>query len=188
MPDNAGVPSEVEDRPKKSTLREIVESLVIAVVLALLIRTFILQPFYIPSGSMEPNLMIQDHIIVNKIGYRFWEPQRGDIVVFKFPRDPSKDFVKRLIGQPGDKVEIRKSKLYINGNLVSENYLPAGLEFGSFGPAVIPENSYFMMGDNRNNSDDSRSWGVLPRENIIGKAVLTYWPLNRIHLLTGSQE
>lgn len=186
MPDNAGVLNEVEDRPKKSTLREVIESLVIAVVLALIIRTFILQPFYIPTGSMEPNLMVQDHIIVNKIGYRFWEPQRGDIVVFRFPKDPSKDFVKRLIGLPGDKVEIRKSKLYINGNLVPEKYLPAGLEFGSFGPTVIPENSYFMMGDNRNNSDDSRSWGVLPRENVIGKAVLIYWPLNRIHLLTGS--
>jgi signal peptidase I len=186
MSENTGVIGDVEDKPKKSTLREVMESLVIAVILALLIRTFILQPFYIPSGSMEPTLMIQDHIIVNKIGYRFWEPQRGDIVVFRFPRDPSKDFVKRLIGLPGEKVEIRNSQLYINGQLVPEKYLPSDIgDFGSFKPTVIPANSYFMMGDNRNNSDDSRNWGVLPRENVIGKAMLTYWPLTRIHLLTG---
>lgn len=186
MSDNVGVLDDRKERAKKSTLREVTESLVIAVVLALIIRTFILQPFWIPTGSMETTLMVQDHIIVNKIGYRFKEPQRGDIVVFKYPVDPSRDFVKRLIGMPGDKVEIKNSKLYINGSLVPENYLPAHVkDFGNYQSGIIPENHYFMMGDNRNNSDDSRNWGTLPRENIIGKAVLVYWPLDRIQLLTG---
>lgn len=185
MTENAGTLGNVKERPKKSTLREILESLIIAVVLALLIRAFVFQPFYIPSGSMEPTLQIQDHIIVNKFGYRFWEPQRGDIMVFKYPLNPKKDFVKRLIAKPGERVEIRNSKIYINGRQLEEKYLPAGLRYPDFGPVVVPENSYWMMGDNRNNSDDSRVWGPLPRENVIGKAMLVYWPLDRLRMLGG---
>lgn len=168
---------------KKSPLRELLESLIIAVLLAVIIRMFILQPFYIPSGSMEPTLQIGDRIIVSKISYRFYEPDRGDIVVFKYPLDPKRDFVKRLIGKGGETVAIKNSKLYINGRQVPEDYLPAGLEFDDFGPVKIPEGHYLMLGDNRNNSDDSRVWGPLPGELVVGKAVLVYWPLNRIDLI-----
>ncbi|MCL6479667.1 MAG: signal peptidase I [Peptococcaceae bacterium] len=183
MTDNAGTLGEVKDRPKKSTLREIMESLIIAVVLALLIRTFVFQPFYIPSGSMEPTLQIQDHIIVNKFGHKIWGLKPGDIVVFKYPVDPKRDFVKRLIAMPGDKVEVRNSKVYVNGKALSEEYLPPGLKYEDYGPVVVPENSYWMMGDNRPSSEDSRKWGALPKENVIGKAMLVYWPLDRIRLL-----
>jgi len=183
MSDHTETMENVREGPKKSALREIVESLVIAVVLALLIRAFAFQPFYIPSGSMEPTLQIQDHIIVNKFGYRFWEPERGDIVVFKYPLNPKKDFVKRLIGKPGERVEVRNSKIIVDGREIKEDYLPAGIRYPDFGPVLVPENNYLMLGDNRNNSDDSRVWGPLPRQNIIGKAMLVYWPLDRVRLL-----
>ncbi len=169
---------------KKSPLREIFESLLIAVILAVIIRMFILQPFYIPSGSMEPTLQINDRIIVSKISYRLHEPERGDIVVFKFPRDPSRDFVKRLIAKGGETVEVRNGRLYLNNKLMPEKYLPPGLKMNSdFAPYRVPEGQYFMMGDNRNNSDDSREWGPLPKDLIIGKAVMLYWPPQHIRLI-----
>jgi len=171
-------------RGKKSPLREIFESLLIAVILAVIIRMFILQPFYIPSGSMEPTLQINDRIIVSKISYRLHEPERGDIVVFKFPHDTKRDFVKRLIGKGGETVAIRDSKLYINDKLVPEKYLPPGLKINEdFGPVTVPEGHYLMMGDNRNNSNDSRKWGPLPKDLIIGKAVMLYWPLQHIRII-----
>ncbi len=184
MTENAGTMGEVKENRKKSALREMLESLLIALVLALLIRAFVLQPFYIPSGSMEPTLRIRDHIIVNKFGYRFWEPRRGDIMVFKYPLNPDKDFVKRLVGMPGERVEIKNGRLLIDGRQVDEKYLPRGIRHPDFGPVVVPDNSYLMLGDNRNNSDDSRVWGPLPKEYVIGKAMLVYWPLDRVRLLT----
>lgn len=173
-----------KNRTAKSPLREIFESLIIAVILAVIIRMFILQPFYIPSGSMEPTLQINDRIIVSKISYRLHEPERGDIVVFKFPLDTKRDFVKRLIGKGGETVAIRDSKLYINDKLVPEEYLPPGLEINEdYGPVRVPEGHYLMMGDNRNNSDDGRKWGPLSKDLIIGKAVMVYWPLQHIRLI-----
>ncbi|MEG6521614.1 signal peptidase I [Desulfotomaculum sp. 1211_IL3151] len=169
-------------KPQKSALREMFESIVIAVLLAAVIRLFILEPFYIPSGSMEPNLMIGDRIIVSKVTYHLKEPQRGDIIVFKFPLDPSRNFVKRLIAKEGETIEIKNSVLYINNQPVPENYLPKGLGFQDYGPEKVPEGHYFMMGDNRNNSDDSRVWGFLDKELIVGKAEVIYWPMNRISL------
>lgn len=183
LSDNAETVNESQERKRKSALREIIESLIIAVILAVIIRTFVFQPFYIPSGSMEPTLQIQDRILVNKFGYRFWEPQRGDIVVFKYPLNPKKDFVKRLIGMPGERLEIKDSKVYVNNKVISEEYLPPDLRFQDFGPVLVPENTYLMLGDNRNNSDDSRVWGPLPKENIIGKAMFVYWPLDRMKML-----
>lgn len=164
-------------------IMEIFESVAIAVLLAVVIRMFIFQPFYIPSESMVPSLQVGDRIIVSKFNYHFSEPKRGDIMVFKYPLDPSRDFVKRTIGTGGESLAIRNSQLYINGRPVQEDYLPEGLSFADFGPVEVPQDSYFMMGDNRNNSDDSRVWEALPEENIIGKAVLIYWPLDRIRLL-----
>ncbi|RYD02744.1 hypothetical protein N752_23475 [Desulforamulus aquiferis] len=167
---------------KKSVIREMLESVVIAVLLAAVIRLFILEPFFIPSGSMEPNLMVGDRIIVSKVTYLVTDPSPGDIVVFKFPLDPSRNFVKRLIAQGGDTVEIKDSVLYVNDQPVSEDYLPKGLTFQDFGPQAVPQDHYFMLGDNRNNSDDSRVWGFLDEELIVGKAEVIYWPLDRIGL------
>ena len=167
----------------KGPVREIIESVAVAVVLALIIRVFLFQFFVIPSGSMEPTLTEGDMIAANKIIYRFSEPKRGDIIVFKYPLNPDRDFVKRLIGLPGEKVQIKNSTLYINGKLVTQPFLPKGLEYPDYGPITVQKDKYFMMGDNRNNSLDSRVWGEMPKENIIGKASLIYWPVKRIRIL-----
>lgn len=184
---------------RKSTLREYFESIVIAVILALFVRTWVVQAFKIPTGSMENNLLVGDHLLVNKFIYgptalgaaRTLLPvdgvHRGDVVVFKYPEDPERDFIKRVIGLPGETIEIREKKVYIDGKPLEEPYVhflqPAGSygEFAAFdvreqyGPVTVPLGHYFMMGDNRDNSQDSRYWGFLPREYIKGKALLVYW-------------
>lgn len=165
---------------QKSVIWDWIETIAIAVVLALVIRTFLIQPFYIPSGSMEPTLQVGDKIIVNKLTNRFKEPERGQIVVFKYPYDTSQDFVKRIIGLPGETIEIRDSQVYINGQPLEEDYLPEGLVYPDFAPVTIPEDSYFVLGDNRDNSQDSRMWGPLPRNLMIGNVLAIYWPLDRI--------
>ncbi|HAG10944.1 MAG TPA: signal peptidase I [Desulfotomaculum sp.] len=168
---------------KKPVIPEILESIIIAVILATIIRLFLLAPFFIPSQSMEPALLVGDRIIVSKIAYRLGEPQRGDIIVFKYPRDPRKDYIKRLIGFEGEQVTLKNNRLYINGKETPEKYLPEDLSFYDFGPVTVPNGCYLMLGDNRPNSEDSRVWGALPKENVIGKAVLIYWPFNRARLL-----
>jgi signal peptidase I len=180
---------------KKNLLREYLEAAAIAVLLALFIRTFVVQAFKIPSGSMEPTLLIGDHILVNKFLYGvkipftrkplipISEPKRDDVVVFIYPVDTSKDFIKRVIGLPGDTLEIRDSRIYINGNLYDDKYgryvdgggkanPSAGFHYG---PTVIPENHLFVMGDNRDHSYDSRFWGFVPIPSIKGKAFVIYW-------------
>lgn len=171
------------DKNAKWLFKDVAESILIAVVLAFLIRIFVFQPFYIPSSSMEPTLMPGDRIIVNKFIYRFREPARGEVMVFKYPLDPKRDFIKRVIGLPGDSVEIKDSTLYINGKKVDESYLPENLAFNDYGPVKVDKGAYFVLGDNRNNSEDSRFWGFAPRKNVVGKAILIYWPLNRIGLI-----
>jgi signal peptidase I len=187
---------------KKSTLREYFESIVIAVILALFIRTFVVQAFKIPTGSMEENLLIGDHLLVNKFVFaptatsieRALLPvgtiKRGDVIVFKYPEEPERDFIKRVIGLPGETVELREKKVYINRNGLDEPYVhflqPPGQnsefhEVTSFdvreryGPVTVPADHYFVMGDNRDNSQDSRYWGFLPREYVKGKALVIYW-------------
>ena len=184
---------------KKSTGREYFESIVIAVILALFIRTFVVQAFKIPTGSMENNLLVGDHLLVNKFVFgpttspigRTLLPvrdiRRGDVVVFKYPDEPERDFIKRVIGLPGDSVELRNKKVHINGQPLDEPYVhflePAseGQEVTSFdvreryGPVTVPTGQYFVMGDNRDNSQDSRYWGFLPREYIKGRALVIYW-------------
>jgi len=187
---------------KKSTAREYFESIVIAVILALFIRTFVVQAFKIPTGSMENNLLIGDHLLVNKFVYGptaatlergilpVRDVGRGDVVVFKYPEEPERDFIKRVIGLPGETLEVREKRVYINGQLLDEPYVhyleppaspSAGAETTSFdlreryGPVTVPAGHYFMMGDNRDNSQDSRYWGFLPREFIKGKALVIYW-------------
>jgi signal peptidase I len=188
---------------KKSTLREYFESIVIAVILALFIRTFVVQAFKIPTGSMEENLLIGDHLLVNKFIFgpsasaveRAVLPmaslKRGEVVVFKYPEEPDRDFIKRVIGLPGETVELREKKVYINGTPLNEPYVhflvpprTGGTEFNEvtsydvrerYGPVTVPPNQYFVMGDNRDNSQDSRYWGFLPRELVKGKALVIYW-------------
>ena len=161
---------------------EYIQAILIAIVLALIVRAFIVQAFKIPSGSMLETLQIGDHILVNKFIFYFSEPKKGDIIVFKFPGDKKKDYIKRMIGEPGDKLEIINQKIYINDILADEPFaehkdntmknLPGR---DNFGPIIIPENSYFMMGDNRDQSSDSRFWGLLNRDLIKGKAFIIYW-------------
>ena len=194
---------------KKSTAREYTEAILIALLLALLIRTFIIQAFKIPSGSMENTLLIGDHILVSKFSYgthipneipfldiKLFDdiilfpkvPQRGDIIVFKFPKDESRDFIKRVIGLPGDFLEVRRQKVYINDNLYEDTHArhtdPASdsslVPRDDFGPVLVPEGYVFVMGDNRENSQDSRYWGFLNVQKIRGKALMIYWSWNRI--------
>jgi len=180
---------------KKSVLREYAEAAVIAVLLALFIRTFVVQAFKIPSGSMEPTLLVGDHILVNKFLYGIkipfiqktlvpiTNPQRGDVMVFIYPVDPSKDFIKRVIGLAGDKVEMIGKTVYINGKPYDDPhgyYSPAGGPGESsarehFGPFSVPKDHLFVMGDNRNHSYDSRYWGFVPIESVKGKAFIIYW-------------
>jgi signal peptidase I len=173
---------------------------VIAVILALFIRTFVVQAFKIPTGSMENNLLIGDHLLVNKMVFapasgaeRALLPtgdiKRGDVVVFKYPEEPERDFIKRVIGLPGETLEVRDKKVYINGQPLDEPYVhflapPAMSEYNEvtsfdvrerYGPVTVPADQFFMMGDNRDNSQDSRYWGFLPRDLVKGKALVIYW-------------
>jgi signal peptidase I len=169
---------------QKSFARELIETVVIAILLAVVIKTFVIQAFKIPSGSMLNTLQIGDHILVNKFVYRFWEPAREDIVVFIYPQDESRDFIKRVIGLPGDVLEVRDRVVHINGKPLGEPYVifSGSGGFGNphtplenFGPVKVPPGHYFMMGDNRDSSMDSRSWGLLERGKIKGKALIIYW-------------
>ena len=181
---------------RKSTFREYAEAAAIAVLLALFIRTFVVQAFKIPSGSMEPTLLIGDHILVNKFLYGvkipfvrttvipISRPERGDVVVFIYPVDKSKDFIKRVIGLPGDKIEIRDKKIYVNGNLYEDKHgFYADRRAAKANPGhpdrfTVPKGHIFVMGDNRDHSYDSRFWGYVPIETIKGKAFIIYfsWP------------
>jgi len=172
----------MKEEKEKSQLRELLEVVVVSVAIAAFLITFVVQAFYIPSRSMEPTLEPGDRILVNKFIYRFHEPRRGDVIVFKFPLDPSRDFIKRVIGLPNDTVEIRSGALYINEKQVKEPYLPETFP-GSYGPFKVPPRHLFVLGDNRGNSEDSRFWGALPRENIVGKAMVIYWPFPRATLI-----
>jgi len=184
---------------RKSTIREYFESIVIAVILALFVRTWVVQAFKIPTGSMENNLLIGDHLLVNKFVFgptassieRALLPvrdiRRRDVVVFKYPDEPERDFIKRVIGLPGETLELRNKRVYINGQALDEPYVhflePASesQEVTSFdvreryGPVRVPDEQYFVMGDNRDNSQDSRYWGFLPRHYIKGRALMIYW-------------
>lgn len=189
--DAAAPPARRRHAKKPSTSRTIIEwasVIIVAVLLAFLVRTFIFQTFYIPSGSMEPTLQIGDRIIVSKLSYDFHSVHRGDIIVFHAPpaeatacADPSvKDLVKRVIGLPGETISSVGNTVLINGKPIAQPWFPAT----PLGPPIqtthIPANSYFVMGDNRTDSCDSRSWGTLPGSNIIGHVVFKIWPPSQI--------
>ena len=183
-------------KKKKNAWRENIEAILIAVVIALFIRTFLVQAFKIPSGSMLETLQIGDQILVNKFIYGvkipftdgrvlipFKDPQPGDIVVFKYPEDPSKDFIKRVVAVAGDTVSIVDKQLYVNGDpVVDEPYamysrLPTHVD--NMPPVQVPENKLFVMGDNRDNSHDSRFWGFVDLSAVKGKAFMIYWSWDR---------
>ena len=185
----------------KSQVREWTESIIIAIILALIIRTFIVQAFKIPSGSMIPTFKVGDRIFVSKFLYgakipftdfnlpAVRQPRRGDIIVFISPETPKKDFVKRLIATGGEKVEIKDGKIFINGREADEpsiksNYYYNAGDYGNEGQAIdVPKDSYFALGDNSASSRDSRYWGFVPRKNMLGKVVFIYWPLHRMRII-----
>jgi signal peptidase I len=196
---------------RKSIVREYAEAIVVAMLLAFAIRVFVVQAFKIPSGSMIPTLQIGDHILVSKLSYGFqwptdcklqWnfppmncyasqtiiafgKPQRGDIIVFRFPEDEEKDFIKRIVGGPGDTVQVKNKTVLVNGEPLDDKAFTQRIDPGiidstinprdNFGPVTVPEGSYFMMGDNRDQSLDSRFWGFVREEKIRGKAFRIYW-------------
>lgn len=185
---------------KKSLIREYAESIAIAILLALVIRTYLVQAFKIPSGSMEDTLAIGDHLLVSKFIYgtklpfndkrvlTLRDPRQGDVIVFEYPEDPSKDFIKRIVGAPGDVVEGKEKKVYVNGkpyenphevhkekDLIPKEMNPRD----TFGPVTVPADSYFVMGDNRDRSYDSRFWKFVKRDQIKGLAFIKYWSWDR---------
>ena len=183
----------------KSKLREYIEAILLAIVIAFFIRTFVIQAYKIPSGSMKPTLQIGDHILVSKFNYGvklpflrstlipIGTPKRGDILVFIYPEDRSKDFIKRLIGLPGDTIEIRNKKILLNGLPSNDTHgvymdnliIPGSVQpRDNFGPVTVPEDSIFVMGDNRDESYDSRFWGFVKMKDVLGKALIIYWSWN----------
>jgi signal peptidase I len=160
------------------------KTIFISLLLAFGIRTFVAEARYIPSGSMEPTLQINDRLIVDKLSYDFGKPQRGDVVVFN-PTAALRNegfhdaFIKRIIGLPGDKIQVKGGQVYVNGCPLEEKYIAAKPDY-HFGPVTVPPDSYLVFGDNRNNSYDSHYWGFVPRHDIIGRAIVRFWPLNRV--------
>jgi signal peptidase I len=162
----------------------------VALALALVIRLFIAEPRYIPSESMFPTLATGDRLVVEKVGYRFHPPDKGDIIVFQPPEmlrlignfDQSQAFIKRAIAQAGDTVAVKNGIVYVNKQPLMEDYIAAPPEYELI-PVTVPEGQLFVMGDNRNNSNDSHIWGFLPAENVIGRAVFRFWPLERIGIV-----
>ena len=207
----AGHGPAIEQAAKKSVFREYAEAIVVAMLLAFAIRVFVVQAFKIPSGSMIPTLLIGDHILVSKLSYgiqwpsdckfqvalpplncyasntliEFGKPQRGDIIVFRFPEDEEKDFIKRIVGTPGDTVQVRNKVVLVNGTPLDDKGFTQRIDPGiidgtinprdNFGPVTVPEGAYFVMGDNRDQSLDSRFWGYVREEKIRGKAFRIYW-------------
>ena len=180
-----------EHMKTKSKTRQYVESIAIALVLALFVRSFVVEAFTIPSGSMEPTLLVGDYLIASRLSYvvkvpftdtvllRLGEPRRGDVVIFRYPVDPSKDFVKRIIGKEGDTVQVRDKVVYVNGKRIEDSHAHIMPDYhwegDNFGPVTVPKDSYFVMGDNRDNSSDSRVWGFVKTSDLVGKAEIIYF-------------
>jgi signal peptidase I len=188
----ASVPP-VESEPASASFRSTLWSaatwlrdLVFSVLIAVVLIVFIYQPVKVEGTSMMPTLTDQERIFINKFTYRFGLGgiERGDTVVFWYPKDPSKSYIKRVIGTPGDRVRVDSGQVYVNGQALAESYVPSeNRDYTSWGDGqeqVVPEGKYFVLGDHRNQSSDSRMWGYVPRENIYGKAVFVYWPLDKM--------
>ncbi len=190
--DATSAAEEPAPKPRSKRRRAIIEwgvILVVALLAALLLRTFVIQPYYIPSASMEPTLKDGDKVLVNKLSYDLHSIHRGDVIVFKKPPDDTtpgiKDLIKRVIGLPGETIAGRNGQIYINGNLLRESWLPKVDQniTSTFGPIQIPAGEYFVMGDNRDDSTDSRVFGPIPKKLVVGRAFLIVWPISRIRTL-----
>jgi len=182
--------SEAELQPWRSAFAWALElkawfrDIFLAFAIAIFIVIFIVQPVKVEGTSMQPQLVDQERIFVNRFIYRFQDIGRGDVVVFWYPRDRNKSFIKRVVGIPGDKVEIRTGVVYVNNVRVNEPYLnPVFQDYKSFRPVIVPPGHYFVLGDHRSSSNDSRVWGFVAHDLIYGKAVFSYWPVSRLGLV-----
>jgi signal peptidase I len=189
----------MEDKKVKSKTREYVESLIIAAIIAFFVRSFVIQAFKIPSSSMEPTLLIGDHLLVNRLSYvmkvpftdkvifSLGDPKKNDVIVFRYPVEPDKDFIKRVVATPGDAIEIKDKIIYVNGSRIDDKWgfysdsliVPGNINArDNFGPVRVPKDSYFVMGDNRDRSLDSRFWGFVPKDYLVGRALILYFSWN----------
>jgi signal peptidase I len=169
---------QADQEPKsrtKSAFREVVETIVFTLLIYFLVRTFLFENYRVVGSSMFPTLEDNQFLVVNKLAYRLQQPQRGDIIVFRDPHDKERKLIKRVIGLPGDVLEVRQGQVFVNDQRLEEPYIQDPARY-SRPPSSVPDGQYFVLGDNRNNSSDSSNWGTLPRENIVGKAWLSYWP------------
>lgn len=165
-------------------IRTWVRDIFFAALTAVLIVVFVVQPVKVEGTSMQPRLSDQERIFVNKFVYHFSEVARGDVVVFWYPKDETKSLIKRIIGLPGETVEIHSGVVLVDGEALVEPYLESSyVDFSSFGPVLVPGGSYFVLGDHRDSSNDSRNWGAVPAEKIFGKAILRYWPISKFGLI-----
>jgi signal peptidase I len=165
-----------------SNVWEFAKTLIIAFVLAQLIMVSVAQAFQVEQYSMEPTLLPHDRVLVDKILYRLRQPRRGDVIVLKYPLNPQRNYIKRIVALPGDSLEVNDGKLFVNKKRVVELYVN-GEPHGNYGPLRVPADSVFVMGDNRNNSEDSRAFGALKKNLIVGQALLIYWPPQRLKVL-----
>jgi signal peptidase I len=183
MPQNqceSETPSEVPAVKQSLEITSWFRDIFVALAVAIFIVLFVVQPVKVEGTSMQPQLVDQERIFVNRFIYQFADIRRGDVIVFWFPRDRSKSFIKRVLGLPGDEVEIRNGTVYLNGVVVREPYIqPEFKDFRSFRKVVVPPDHYYVLGDHRNSSNDSRNWGFVDQELIYGKAFFSYWPVDR---------
>ncbi|MBF0409902.1 MAG: signal peptidase I [Candidatus Riflebacteria bacterium] len=171
----------------RDTVKDWLKDFVKALIFFLILQTYFIQGFVIEGACMEPQLHTNEKILVNKLLYYFFPPRTGDVVVFTFPHDANKDFIKRVVGVPGDTLEISDGYLFRNGRKLPEKYVNEYV-FGSYGPINIPDGKVCVMGDNRNNSHDSRAWGLLDVQTIKGRAELKFWPMSAIGLIHSYSE
>lgn len=168
---------------------DIIETVVFALAIFVIVYLFLLQPHQVRGNSMYPNFYNNEYLLTNKISYRLGEPERGDVIVFKAPKNQEYDYIKRIIGLPGEEIEIKNGKVYVNDKPLKEFYLPEDYKTSGGGfwregqEMLVSEGEYLVLGDNRSHSSDSREWGTVPRVNIIGKAWLRYWPFNKLGLI-----
>ncbi len=169
-------------RDTRRTIFDFLKTLVVAFVLAQFVMISVAQAFQVEQYSMEPNLLPHDRVLVNKFIYHFRTPRPGEIVVLKPPTDPSRNYIKRVVAVAGQRVEIRGDHVYVNGRRLPERYIDV-VTAGTYGPALVPAHQVFVLGDNRGNSEDSRAFGFVPDHNLVGEAVLIYWPPQRVHIM-----
>ena len=181
MPDEIKIEESKPKEPeiKENSFWEFIKVVIISLVIVIPIRTYIAQPFIVEGDSMDPNFHDGEYLIIDELSYYFKAPQRGEVIVFRYPRNPSDFFIKRIIGLPGETVEIKNNDVFIDNKLMGESYLPPDFKTGPDGTIKLPENQYFVMGDNREHSSDSRFWGLLPKKNITGRVFVRLWPINK---------